>query len=116
MARELEKRGHSVLRIGTAHGAIDILTGTHNGKIDLVLLDITLGTSLSGLEVARYAQKKLPGLPIFAVTGGSKEQIMLEAQQNPLAGIPFFFEKDAQDFPKTLLETIDKLDVSRRST
>jgi CheY-like chemotaxis protein len=116
MARLLEQRGHTVLRIGTADGAKDMLTGQHKVQIDLVLLDVTLDTPVDGLEVARHIKRMLPGMPVFAVTGGSMEQIRHEAMQDPLGGIQFFFEKDAQDFPSTLLETIDKLDVSRRST
>ena len=67
--RALEDAGHSVVLAPTAEKALDLLEG-----MDLVLMDIAM-PGMNGVDFARHARGRLPGLPILAMTGYASRDV-----------------------------------------
>jgi CheY-like chemotaxis protein len=110
LARMLHQHGHYVLQVGTAVGAIDMLLGQLKEEVDVVILDLNLGTTMGGAEVARALVDRRPDLPVIAVTGMDVELIRWQAQQNPLRGIHIWLEK-----PYKETELLEQLGVIARA-
>lgn len=70
----LQKEGHTVC--GIANDGATALDFIHNRKPEIILLDISLGTSISGLEVAEIINQKYH-LPFIFITSFS-DQYTLE--------------------------------------
>ena len=65
LARALEKAGHSVVACENGDDAIDALD---MGPYDLLLTDIVM-PGADGIEVARIAAQRQPGVRIMFITG-----------------------------------------------
>jgi len=65
LARALEKAGHSVIACENGDDAIDALD---QGPYDLLLTDIVM-PGADGIEVARVAAQRQPGVKIMFITG-----------------------------------------------
>lgn len=65
LARALERAGHSVVACENGDDAIDALEA---GPYDLLLTDIVM-PGADGIEVARIAAQRQPGLRIMFITG-----------------------------------------------
>ena len=65
LARALEKAGHSVIACENGDDAIDALD---QGPFDLLLTDIVM-PGADGIEVARIAAQRQPGVKIMFITG-----------------------------------------------
>ncbi len=65
----LGKHGYNVLTAGNAEQALHILDESGVGKIDLLFSDIVMPGSMNGLELARAALARDPGLRVLMATG-----------------------------------------------
>ncbi len=65
LARSLEIAGHEVLAFGDGEDALPALDA---GPFDILITDIVM-PRIGGLELAKRAQKILPGLPVIYITG-----------------------------------------------
>ena len=72
MLREL---GYVVLEVGSGGAALDLLD--RKAGVDLALIDFAM-PGMNGMEVARQAQAKSPGLPILFVTGYADTSALAE--------------------------------------
>ncbi|WP_207459271.1 PAS domain S-box protein [Azospirillum sp. SYSU D00513] len=66
----LEDAGFTVLRAATADEALPLL---ETGAVDLLFSDVVMPGSMSGVDLAREAQSRFPGLPVILATGYSEE-------------------------------------------
>ncbi|MBP2296518.1 PAS domain S-box protein [Azospirillum rugosum] len=66
----LEDAGFSVLSAATADEAMPILSST---AVDVLFSDVVMPGSMSGVDLAREAQRLHPGLPVILATGYSEE-------------------------------------------
>ncbi|ANW00344.1 response regulator [Bradyrhizobium icense] len=82
----LEETGHVVLKVGSGGAALDLLD--QHTKVDLVLLDFAM-PGMSGVEVARQIQQRVPGLPILFVTGYADKAALGDVAQEGLIKKPF---------------------------
>jgi two-component system, cell cycle sensor histidine kinase and response regulator CckA len=67
MRRQLETIGHRVLVADAAPGALDIV-GTEV-PIDVLLTDVVLGNSMTGVELAEVVRSMRPSLPVIFMSG-----------------------------------------------
>lgn len=108
----LRGAGHSICWSATAVGALDLL---RTEKIDLVLLDLELDGSLSGIDVARHVPRRIP---VFILSGWTQEHIMREAAsvRHPLAGVSLLLGKpvDAEQLLREIrrLERLSRDDIT----
>ena len=64
----LETRGYRVLSAQTAHEALELVTTSLPGSIDLLLCDLLM-PQMDGNELVRRAKQLHPGLPAMIVSG-----------------------------------------------
>jgi len=64
----LETRGYRVLCAQTAHQALDFVSSSLPGSIDLLLCDLMM-PQMDGNELVRRAKQLHPGLPAMIVSG-----------------------------------------------
>ncbi len=83
----LEKAGYHVVMADSAHAA---LARAKEGGIDLALVDLCLGESVSGLELVNQFQAAGLSLPVIIVTGYSEERTIISALR---AGVCDFVPK-----------------------
>jgi CheY-like chemotaxis protein len=81
----LEEIGYITLTVGSGGAALDVLDHT---KVDLVLLDFTM-PGMSGVEVARQIQQKVPALPILFVTGYADKAAFANVSEGRIIKKPF---------------------------
>ena len=65
LARALRKAGHEVVAVGDG---LDALARLGEDNFDLLLADVVM-PGLDGIEVARRATKKKPGMKVMFITG-----------------------------------------------
>ncbi|MBE7635521.1 response regulator [Sneathiella sp. P13V-1] len=65
LARSLEMAGHEVLAFGDGEDALPALDAS---PFDILITDVVM-PRLGGFELAKRAQKILPGLPVIYITG-----------------------------------------------
>jgi CheY-like chemotaxis protein len=96
LERALRKEGHNPLWAGSGHYAIRLLCSE---KVDLVLLDLNLGSGMSGHDVARIKRHdpKLRSIPVIIISGTPVEEVRHEARENVLEGVAFYIEKPLDD-------------------
>jgi signal transduction histidine kinase len=82
----LEETGYVVLQVGSGGAALDLLD--RHAKIDLVLLDFAM-PGMSGAEVARQIQQRLPNLPILFVTGYADKAALGDISEEDIIKKPF---------------------------
>jgi CheY-like chemotaxis protein len=70
-AAALEELGYRVGRAASADEALPILAGP--ARVDLLFSDVVMPGRLSGVDLAREAQRLRPGLPVVLTTGYSEE-------------------------------------------
>ncbi|WP_343206838.1 PAS domain S-box protein [Azospirillum soli] len=70
VATALEDAGFTVIRAATGDEALPLLA---EGGVDLLFSDVVMPGSISGVELAREAQRRYPNLPIVLATGYSEE-------------------------------------------
>jgi putative two-component system response regulator len=79
----LAKAGHRVLQAGSAREAMRAL---ETEDVALVLSDINMPGSISGLELIDALRTRRPSLPLFLVTGSVDEASLKEALDRGAAG------------------------------
>jgi CheY-like chemotaxis protein len=104
LERSLRPIGHSIFLAGTADSAIKFLK---TDAIDLVLLDIELHGTMSGLDVARYIRRMAIPMPVIIVSGHTQEEVYRMARTDALAGISLFLSKPID--LKQLLTIVDRI-------
>ena len=82
LTRALERAGHSVVDCENGDDAIDAL---EHGPYDLLLTDIVM-PGADGIEVARIAAQRQPGLRIMFITGFAAVALTA-AQASPQAKV-----------------------------
>jgi CheY-like chemotaxis protein len=82
----LEETGYVALQVGSGGAALDLLD--RHPKIDLVLLDFAM-PGMSGVEVARQIQRRLPSLPILFVTGYADKTALGDIGEEAIIKKPF---------------------------
>ncbi|MBX3274644.1 MAG: response regulator [Sandaracinaceae bacterium] len=87
-----------VLVVGSAEAAVEALDGQ---AIDLVLLDVCLGSGGSGVAVADYAWRRTPAPAIIAMSGEATRADVFTLAQ---LGVHAYFEKT--ELPRTLEELL----------
>jgi len=80
LARSLENAGPEVLAFSDGEDALPAIGG---GQVDLLISDLVM-PGMNGIELARHAREKIPGLPVIFITGFSA--VALEAMET-VAGI-----------------------------
>ncbi|WP_448208062.1 PAS domain S-box protein [Azospirillum sp. sgz302134] len=66
----LEDVGFAVTCVTTADEALPILAA---GDVDVLFSDVVMPGSMSGVDLAREAQRRFPGLPVILATGYSED-------------------------------------------
>lgn len=94
----LQSEGYTV--VGVAHDGLEALDMLASRQPDFVLLDIYLGTGMSGIEVAEIIQTNYQLPFIFLTSFSDKETLAAAAEQGPYG----YLVKPFQD--RTLLSTI----------
>lgn len=113
MERFLVGEGHSFCWSATALGALELL---RTERIELVLLDLELEGTLSGIDVALHVPRRIP---VFLISGHTKERIMRDAAavRHPLAGVSIILGKplDTEELRREIrrLERISRDDIPK---
>jgi len=99
LTKALRRAGHDVVSVGDGLDALAQLTDT---EFDLLLADVVM-PGLDGIEVARRATKKQPGLKVMFITGFAAVALRAR-EQSP---------KDARVLSKPfhLRDLVDQVDV-----
>lgn len=99
--------GHRMMWASSALSAIELI---QREEIDLVLLDVELQGTLSGIDVARHVPRKIP----IVVVSGHGEEYIREIERNtahPLASVEVFMGKPID--PSTLLREIQRVERAK---
>jgi putative two-component system response regulator len=83
IAEILARAGHRVLTAQSASEAIEIV---ESEQIEVVLTDVNMPGSISGLELIEELHARKPSLPIIPVTGAADEANLQEALDRGAAG------------------------------
>jgi two-component system cell cycle response regulator CpdR len=99
LAKALRRAGYDVVTVGDG---LDALTQVSEERFDLLLADVVM-PGLDGIEVARRATKKHPGLKVMFITGFAAVALRAR-EQSP---------KDARVLSKPfhLRDLVDQVDV-----
>jgi signal transduction histidine kinase/CheY-like chemotaxis protein len=100
-ASMLEALGYVVLMVGSGGAALDFLD--RQAKVDLALLDLAM-PGMSGAELARLVQQKLPTLPILFVTGYADEVSLGEFSDEKIIKKPFIGDELAEKVNAALVK------------
>ena len=111
ISRVLTKAGHRVVTASSAQEAMRVL---ERDQVALVLSDINMPGSISGLELIDALRARRPSLPIILVTGSADETNLQEALNRGAAGFiskPFkaaeLHEKVAKAINRQLLTEVE---------
>ena len=83
----LVERGYELVEAGSGGAALDVLS-REGEDIDLLLIDFAM-PGMNGLEVAREARVRRPGLPVLFVTGYADSAAMDEMSRERIISKPF---------------------------
>jgi signal transduction histidine kinase/CheY-like chemotaxis protein len=83
----LVERGYDVVEAGSGGAALDLLS-REGDRIDLLLIDFAM-PGMNGLEAAREARSRRPGLPVLFVTGYADFAAMNEMSRERIISKPF---------------------------
>ena len=99
LAKALRRAGHEVVAVGDG---LDAMARVTDARFDLLLADVVM-PGLDGIEVARRATKKQPGLKVMFITGFAAVALRAR-EQSP---------KDARVLSKPfhLRDLVDQVDV-----
>jgi signal transduction histidine kinase len=87
-ADSLRALGCEVIEAGDGAGALQFIE-IHR-SIDILITDIVLPNQMNGVEIARQALAKLPGLNVLLISGYAPEEVLNTAQnQFPILPKPF---------------------------
>jgi CheY-like chemotaxis protein len=77
LADSLEECGHEVRTAPAAEEAIEMLV--RHARIQVLVTDITLPGSMTGLDLARKARELIPDLKILTISGNADEEAISES-------------------------------------
>jgi len=97
----LAELGYRVLSARTALEALDVLQGRE--PVDLLFTDVVMPGGMSGLELAREAQRLRPGLPVLATSGHVGSAEASGAPDVPILSKPYL----RADLARALRRTLD---------
>ena len=103
-ARRLQNLGYTVVEAENAAGAIEILSSGR--EIDLIFSDVVMPGGMSGFDLAQWAQKNAPTVPVLLTSGfaedvaraGERLASELEVLRKPYTGT---------DLARALRKTLD---------
>lgn len=72
LAESLDECGHEVSTARAAEEAIEI--PGYDGRIEVLVTDITLPGGMTGLDVARKARELMPELKILTISGNATDE------------------------------------------
>ena len=100
--RMFEHAGHEVIIAGSALAAIDAIRhDTEDNPIDIIVLDLELHGTLSGLDVLAHTP---PRIQRVILSGHSPEHV--RERVDPLSTVPFYFSKPLDSSAHSHLLTI----------
>lgn len=67
------------------------------GSADVALLDVDLGASMSGFDVARELRRRIPGLPVIFLTSVADPWIVDDAAASAIAGTSYLLKRQVSD-------------------
>lgn len=76
----LQRAGYAVLTAGSGAQALEQLDA--HPQIALLFTDVHLGDSITGRDVARYARRRDPQLPILLTTGFEDDAVLRDARDD----------------------------------
>lgn len=90
----VERAGHVVVEAGSAIEAMSTVASmaVARHRIHVALIDWNLGTTITGIDVARHVRRLHPGAGTLIVSGYTREQMRLY-WRDPLEGILAFLSK-----------------------
>ncbi len=88
---------------GVAASAEEAAAICLKGKIDLVLMDVVMGSGMDGIDAAKLIKESCPGIRIMVVTS-MPEVFCIERAKS--AGVDSFWYKEVQEQP--LIEIMDR--------
>lgn len=94
---EVVRAGHGILDASTVLDAIAVVSSAHvsGHRIHLAIIDWDLGTSLTGIDVARHVRSLHEGCATLLISGHSRET-MRANWTDPLVGFMAFISKPAE--------------------
>src|SRR4051794_40184109 len=109
VVKVLEMRGYHVLKADSSVAAL-LVSGAHQGRIDLLLADVELDETMNGCELARVLRRSRPGLRVLYTSGypldmsqeNGGEAVLKETQEWVAGFLPKAFT------PLTLAENVRK--------
>ena len=103
LAKALRRAGHEVMPVGDG---LDALTQLADGSFDLLLADVVM-PGLDGIELARRAAKKQPGIKVMFITGFAAVALRAREQSPRNARV--------LSKPFHLRDLVDQVDVMLRA-
>lgn len=88
---------------GMAATAEDAVTLCLEEKIDLVMIDVVMGSDMDGIDAAKLIKEKCPGTKIMVVTSMPEVSYIDRAKD---IGVESFWHKEVQEQP--LIEIMDR--------
>jgi signal transduction histidine kinase/ActR/RegA family two-component response regulator len=85
IARILEPHGHQVTLASSGEEALELMEGT--GPFDLVLSDISMGSGMSGWDLAERIRERWPRTPVVLATGWGAQIDVEEARTRGVADV-----------------------------
>ncbi len=99
----LRSAGGRYALAGMAEDAAQAIAFCRTHPVDLVLMDVVMGSGMDGIEAARCIKEFRPGTKILLVTSMPEASFVRRARE---AGIESFWHKEVQEAP--LLEVMDR--------
>lgn len=73
-ATVFEEAGFKVIECASAEAAAAVIE-TRRGEIAMIFTDLMLSGRMDGVELARIAYTKTPGVPVIVTSGGAGERL-----------------------------------------
>ena len=83
----LERENLIVLPACDGAEALEIIGGQF--KVDLLLTDVNLGDSISGIEVAKHIMEEKPGTQVLVMSGFPEKELLAIDEKLPFLRKPF---------------------------
>lgn len=113
----LDNAGHKTLAAASAEEALERLPET--GNLDLMLVDLRLGTGMDGLELMHEVKARHPALPVIMITAYGTIEVAVDAMKEGAVDFitkPFEFKKLLAVINNALAESETPADNDASST
>lgn len=106
--RQIVSDAADLMVIGEAGTADELLTLLRSRPVDVLVLDLTLGTR-SGIELLKHVRSEFPRLPVLILSMHSEDLFAIRALRAGAAG---YVQKDGE--PEELLAAVRRIAAGRR--